>query len=186
MADDGVNGWELWKFNGASSSLVANLNPGGDFFPEKMVVMNNNLYFVATTPATGYELWKYDGTTVTLLADANPGPGSSFPRVPTPFNNELFFAAANDGVVDWEPWGDISVPFRVTTIERTGNDIHLVWTTLGGTTNIVKASDRDVAGPYHDLGAPIVVPGVSATTADYLDVGGAVSGSSRFYRVMKP
>lgn len=184
-ANDGVNGWELWKFNGVSSSLVSNLNPSGDSFPEKLVVHNDNLYFVATTPATGYELWKYDGTTVTLTADPNPGPGDSFPRVPTAFNNELFFSASNDGVVDWEPWGDISVPFRVTTIERVGNDIRLVWTTLGGTTNIVKASNGGVVGPYSNLGTPIVVPGVSATTAEYLDVGGAALGS-RFYRIVKP
>lgn len=185
-ANDGVNGWELWKFNGATSSLVANLNPSGDSFPENLVVQNDNLYFVATTPATGYELWKYDGTTVTLTADPNPGPGDSFPRVPTPFNHELFFSAADDGVGNWEPWGDISVPFQVTTIERTGNDIRLVWSTLGGTTNIVKASDNGVIGPYYNLSAPIIVPGVSATTADYVDVGGVVPGSSRFYRIMKP
>jgi hypothetical protein len=131
-------------------------------------------------------LWKYDGTTVTLTADSNAGPGDSFPRVPTAFNNELFVSAADDGVGNWEPWGDISVPFRVTTIERVGNDIRLVWNTLGGTTNIVKASNSDVVGSYSKLGTPIVVPGVSATTADYLDVGVAVSGGSRFYRIMKP
>jgi ELWxxDGT repeat protein len=184
-ANDGVNGWELWKYDGVSSSLVANLNPSGDSFPENLVIAHDILYFVATTPATGYEVWKYDGISVTLAADVNPGPNPSNPRNLVAFKNELCFSASIDGVEDWELWRILAAPFRVTSIERTGGDIHLTWNTLGGTTNVVQVSDGGVGGPYVNLSAPMVIPGVSPTTADYSHVGGAAPGS-RFYRIVQP
>lgn len=185
-ADDGVHGWEMWKFDGTTASLVADLNPTGDSFPESLVSVNDVVYFIATTPATGYEMWKYDGTAVTLAADVNPGANSSNPRNPTAFNGELCFSAADNGVEDWELWRILSVPFRVTVIERTGGDVHLTWSTVGGSTNVVKYSDGGVGGPYFDLSGPMLIPGVSATTADYWDRGGASGRNSRFYRIVQP
>jgi hypothetical protein len=44
----------------APSFRVTNLNPSGDSYPENLVIQNDSLYFMATTPATGYELWEYD------------------------------------------------------------------------------------------------------------------------------
>jgi ELWxxDGT repeat protein len=103
-ADDGIHGWELWKYDGVNAILVGDLNESGDSFPDSLTVFNGALYFSATTPSTGYELWKCDGQNIVLAADVNPGSGDSYPRSFTPFGQELVFTAAGDGASDWELW----------------------------------------------------------------------------------
>jgi ELWxxDGT repeat protein len=105
MADDGANGYELWRHNGTDSVLL-NLNPGGaesSSYPKHFTAFNNVLYFQAYDAAHGYELWKTDGTAATLVQDINPGTASSAPEFLTPFNGALYFRAA-DPTHGFELW----------------------------------------------------------------------------------
>lgn len=103
MADDGVNGYELWKATGTGATLLAYINPAGDSFPKYFTPFNNKLYFQAFTSTSGYELWKTDGTNTSLVTDLNPSSNSSFPDSFTVFNNALYFRA-NDGTNGLELW----------------------------------------------------------------------------------
>jgi ELWxxDGT repeat protein len=102
IAEDGVNGFELWKSDGTAkgTTLVADINPGigssihgfsseGYQFP----IYSNNIYFSATDGVSGYELWKSDGssTGTKRVADINPGPSGSGPRELTVVGETLFF-----------------------------------------------------------------------------------------------
>ncbi len=183
-ANDGANGWELWNFDGLSANLVTNLNPSGDSFPEWLVPFNDSLYFVATTQETGYELWRYDGVVVNLAANINPDANSSFPNNFQTFNNQLVFDANSAGSFDLEPWTLIAAPFSIKSIQPAGNQMQIIWNTLGGTTNILQASG-DVAGPYTNLSAPIRIEGITGATTNFTDPE-AANTAARFYRIVQP
>ena len=106
MADDGANGYELWKQGATGTVLLTNLNPGGltsSSFPKSFTPFNNALYFVATSMGTGYELWKTDGTNTSLAADLIPGGGNSFPDYLTVYDGALYFRAT-DAARGYELW----------------------------------------------------------------------------------
>jgi len=77
--------------------------------------------------------------------------------------------------------------FRVTAINREGNNIRVTWQTSGGETNMLQATNGGPGGSYKtnfvDLPPQIIVTGVGLTTTNALDVGGATNFPSRFYRV---
>jgi ELWxxDGT repeat protein len=103
-ADDGVHGRELWKYDGTTTSLVADLKLGsGSSGLSNLTVFDNALYFSANDGVHGRYLWKYDGTTASLVADLNPVSQSSYPGGFTVFNNALYFNA-DDGVHGTELW----------------------------------------------------------------------------------
>jgi ELWxxDGT repeat protein len=184
-ADDGVNGWELWMYDGISASLVTNLNPSGDSFPEHLTVFDGALYFTATTPDTGYELWKCDGTTVTLAADVNPGTGSSYPQSLVALNQQLCFSAIQDGLSDQELWAAWTAPFKITSVQNLGAGIRLTWSTVGGRTNIIQASDT-VTGSFNDLSDPLVVSGSGEVVTNFTVNVGTTSAPVKFYRIVQP
>ena len=75
----------------------------------------------------------------------------------------------------------------ITGIAQQGNDMLITWTTTGGKTNVVQATNGDLGGNYSnnftDI-SPIIIPnGISLTTTNYLDVGGATNFPPRSYRV---
>ena len=81
-ANDGVNGYELWKTNGTESGtlLVKDINIGStpsNATPK--VIANNKLFIIANDGTNGSELWTSDGTAIgtTLVKDINPA-GSAF------------------------------------------------------------------------------------------------------------
>ena len=68
-ANDGTNGFELWKSDGTASGtmMVKDINTGSDdginsFTGPQMTAVGNTLYFQADDGTNGYELWKSDGT----------------------------------------------------------------------------------------------------------------------------
>lgn len=108
-ADDGVNGSELFKYDGASVELVADIRPGADFQgrahdsnPRGFTVFNNQLLFRADDGIHGRELFKYDGQKISLVSDINPlitesgNAKGSYPTAFTPLREMLLFKA-DDG-----------------------------------------------------------------------------------------
>lgn len=183
-ATDGINGWELWVYDGTTASMVTNLNTVGDSFPEWFRIVDKCLFFVATTPETGYEVWRFDGQSVSLVTDINPGPGDSYPQFPAVFGNRLVFSATSDGFSNWEPWVIQTASLHITRLLAEGNGRRLRWTTLGGSTNIVEAS-QTVEGTFTDLSEPIVIPGSGETMGEYFDANPG-SPDRKFYRIRQP
>ncbi len=77
IANDGVNGNELWKTDGSEEGTlpVADINPFGSSSPNKLTLINDQLFFTANDGTSGTELWKTDGTTggTSLVKDIFPG-----------------------------------------------------------------------------------------------------------------
>lgn len=83
IADNGVNGYELWRSDGTESgtALVKDINLGvehGAAYP--LVASGEQLFFSGTDGATGYELWQSNGQPdgTSLVADLSPGTDNSF------------------------------------------------------------------------------------------------------------
>ncbi len=127
-----ASGFELWKTDGTTASLVTNLAPGtAGSFPEGMTVFNGALYFRATDGVRGFELWKYDGISASLAADINPA-GDSFAKNFTVFQNRLYFSA-NDGVHGWELWSyDGATATPVADLNPAGDSFPEQLTVAGG------------------------------------------------------
>ena len=106
-ADDGVNGYELWRTNGTSTNRVADINlaVGAGSNPNGFTALNDWLYFQAADATEGNELWRTNGTTTELFADINStgGTGSSDPAEFTVVGDWLYFSATQ-GDADRELW----------------------------------------------------------------------------------
>jgi hypothetical protein len=82
---------------------------------------------------------------------------------------------------------NVTVPPNITGVARLGNNMLITWTTTGGKTNVVQATNGGAGGNYTnnftDL-SPIIIPiGSSLTSTNYLDVGDATNFPARYYRV---
>lgn len=128
-ADDGFNGMELWEYNGVQPSLVANLNPASDAYPEEFTEYNGKLYFRAwADDSIGTELYVYDGVNApTLVADLYPGSSGGWANESYPFslkvvNGKLVFVATGPSGNDnlWE-YDGVSAPVRITNYVPTGS-----------------------------------------------------------------
>jgi ELWxxDGT repeat protein len=89
----------------AGTTLFKTLNGGVSSNPQKFIVYNNRLYFIASDFSKGLELWFSDGTVENTRVFKDISPGKSWTP---PFNlaissGKLFFAG-NDGVNNYEPW----------------------------------------------------------------------------------
>jgi ELWxxDGT repeat protein len=110
VANNGINGNELWKSDGttAGTVMVKNIFPDGvtpSSKPSQLTNINGTLYFMADDGTNGYELWKSNGTAAgtVMVKDINPGAGGSYPNRMTELNGTLFFTAG-DGVSGHELW----------------------------------------------------------------------------------
>ncbi|BBH39096.1 hypothetical protein myaer102_16210 [Microcystis viridis NIES-102] len=64
-ANDGVNGFELWKSDGTATGtvLLKNILPGFSWSgPSNLTAVGSTLFFRANDGVNGQELWKSDGT----------------------------------------------------------------------------------------------------------------------------
>ena len=114
-AYDGVHGRELWRCNGTTATLAADIVPGGQYSssnPSGLTVFRGTLYFCATDDVHGYELWSFDGTNAQMVAEINPTPdpgnGDTFLMDSSPANltvlDGLLYFSANDGIHGRELW----------------------------------------------------------------------------------
>jgi ELWxxDGT repeat protein len=73
---------------------VTDINTSGNSSPDKFVIYNNKLYFIASDGITGTELWSIDADNVVTgpLTDINPS-ASSYVGSLALFNNRIYFSA---------------------------------------------------------------------------------------------
>lgn len=104
-ADDGADGRELWRTNGASTSRIGDLRPGApsSFVRSDRAVLGGHLYFAADDGASGAELWRTDAQTAERVADLRPGPEGSDPTGFVVAGGWLYLAA-DDGARGRELW----------------------------------------------------------------------------------
>ncbi len=96
VANDGVNGAELWSYDGTNAALAADINNGPGSSNAGVgfsAVYNGKLYFSADDGTNGTELWSYDGTNAELVADIYQGPGGYGHKGFTVFDDKLYFWA---------------------------------------------------------------------------------------------
>jgi len=108
IANDGTNGYELWKSDGteAGTVLVKDIDPGASgSFPSNLTDVDGTLFFIAADGTNGYELWKSDGTEAgtVLVKDIDPGASGSFPTNLTNVDGTLLFSS-DDGPTGYELW----------------------------------------------------------------------------------
>lgn len=108
VANDGVNGNELWKSDGTTNGtvLVKNINSGlSSSDPEQLIVLGSTLYFTADNGSNGIELWKSDGTSsgTVMVRDIRSGSRDSDIKNITLMGSVLYFTA-NDGSNGSELW----------------------------------------------------------------------------------
>ncbi len=86
-----------------------------------------------------------------------------------------------------DPTNALSSPFRITSITQQGNDVLLIWTAAGGSTNVVQATGGN-GGSYStnfaNISPLIDVAGSGLTSTNYVDAGGATNVPARYYRVV--
>jgi len=100
-AQTSATGAEVYRFDGSTSQLVADLNPGSNGSnPAGLTTWNDQLFLQATLPATGTELYQFDGVSF-QLTDIAPGAANSTPSGFESHNSALYFQA-NDGVLGAE------------------------------------------------------------------------------------
>jgi RHS repeat-associated protein len=106
-ANDGTNGFELWKSDGttASTVLVKDIWSVASSSPSKLTAVNGTLFFAASDGTNGTELWKSDGTSAgtVMVKDINPSLSGFTPGSLTVVNNALLFTADN-GTAAKELW----------------------------------------------------------------------------------
>ena len=111
-AEDGINGYELWKSDGtdAGTVMVKEIFPGSSSqfgyssFINNLINVNGILFFSAADSLNNNELWKSDGTAAgtVKVKEINSTTGSSLSNL-TNINGTLYFSA-NDGINGLEPW----------------------------------------------------------------------------------
>lgn len=159
-ANDG-SGITFWKSNGtkAGTVKVKNVVPyGGNVFAADYMdfycIVNDVLYFNASTDKYGEELWKTDGTSAgtVLVKNISYGSGGSEPGFLTNVNGELFFTQYNFALwkSDGTPGGTVLVknidasPDSYLFTERCVADNKLFFNTK----NLLWVSDGTDAGTH--------------------------------------
>ena len=101
-ANDGVDGFELWKSDGTEEGtvLVADINPPGGLgfghsSPSSPVAVGGVLLFAANDGVTGRELWRSDGTAegTDRVRDIVPGAVGSDPDELLAVDGTVYFSA---------------------------------------------------------------------------------------------
>jgi hypothetical protein len=152
------------------------------------IVVSNNLVLAGTLDVTdgggltttNYTLFTYGGT----LSYAGLVIGST-PSNATCVVSTNTIGQVNLGVTVTTPPSPL--PFQITSIVRSTNNITVTWTTAAAGTNFVQAGDGDANGMYdtnnyQNIGQPFTV--LAGMTNSYTDIGGATNTPSRFYRIL--
>jgi len=143
IANDGVNGIELWKSDGTVSGtvMVKDISPGsaGGLNGSSLVAIGSTVYFAASDGAVGRELWKSDGTEAgtVMVKDIYPGFGefgASNPVGLAGVNGRLFFRAESpspSGAQLWTSDGTETGTVRIAIMNPGGNCLAQSFTGVG-------------------------------------------------------
>jgi ELWxxDGT repeat protein len=155
VANNGINGEELWFSNGSTASLVKDINPGsaGSYY-QFLAFENNTLFFLTDDGTTGQELWRSDGTSsgTYLLHDFTPGI-NAVPYTYKTFNNKFYYYNSGSKAI-WETNGTIigtssvTIPATNTATLVTANSDMLVFNNVLYFTNHRFPSNLNLWG--HD------------------------------------
>jgi hypothetical protein len=84
----------------------------------------------------------------------------------------------------------VSTDFRILSITNAGNNIVLTWITTGGKVDVVQATGGSngsyATNGFADISPPILIPGSSSVTTNYVDAFGATNQPARYYRIRHP
>ena len=111
VADDGVHGFEPWRSDAVTVSLLMDVNPGpasslpkdGNLPSQLSGVASGLMLFAPDDGAHGFELWATDGWNTRRIADIIPGGAGSGP-FGFAASGPLIFFTANDARVGSELW----------------------------------------------------------------------------------
>lgn len=140
FANDGVNGFELWRSDGTAqgTQMVKNIDgTSGDSIGTLpyLTVVGNTLYFSATD-SRGTKLWKSDGTAVgTVIVTDSPQAGFD-PRLITAVGNTVYFRgySPTSGSELWKSDGTAAGTILVKDIAPGGANSNLLRFTAAGNT----------------------------------------------------
>jgi ELWxxDGT repeat protein len=173
-ADNGTDGYELWKSSGSGATMVADINDtaGEGSDPNSLLAVGNTIYFSAYNQSGGRELMHATASGYTGYFDISAGLDSSGPNYLTDFNGQLYFTAstadagnelwrvnssgtAAERVADINPGAGSSTPYSLTPIGDwlyfTANDGASgweLWRTNGITTELVKDISAGAGDSY--------------------------------------
>jgi ELWxxDGT repeat protein len=107
--------------------MVANINPGGDAYPNNFVTCGNKLFLTADDGVHGREIWVSDGTLTgtAIVKDIHPGIKGSAPNWLYSWNGKVFFVDDGDGISPGGLWitdGTSSGTFKLNTVFPSTND----------------------------------------------------------------
>jgi ELWxxDGT repeat protein len=137
MDDDGVTGYELWKYDGANVSEVADINPGATAsMPTPHRAYNNAYYFEANDGLHGTELWRLDplSALVRITGVTRQGKDVSLTwTMPGGFTHALQSATPGVGI-----WSSNFTDRSPTMVSPAGNIVTMNYLDVGGATNPAK------------------------------------------------
>lgn len=98
VADNGINGSELWVYDGENAAtMVADLNPGSaSSHPLNLLPYNGSLYFTADDGTTGRELWYFTDTTSTGIHTPHAQGQPQAQLYPNPANSYVTISAQQE------------------------------------------------------------------------------------------
>lgn len=147
-----ATGVELWQSQGASATLVKDLNPGPDssfFTPLTAQGAQDVLYFTAFENSTGVELWRSNGTAggTQLVKDLNPGLPDAFtgPTAAVTVGTTLFFQL-DDGVHGRELWHSDGTAAGTELVKDIQPGSAASWSFYGIGATLVALNDRLLFG----------------------------------------
>jgi ELWxxDGT repeat protein len=134
-ADDDIHGYELWKYDGANVSLVADINQGPSISqPIPHQAFKGMYLFEATDGANGIELWRLDAVSqlVQITGLRRQGNDMSISWTsPGGLTNVLQTSAGNVGGGVTNNFADRSTPL----VAPAGDMVLLTYLDVGGATN---------------------------------------------------
>lgn len=188
VADDGVQGRELWATDGTAvgTALVRDVLPGpASGLEQGLVAIGDRVYFSATSPGHGVELWVSAGTadTTRMVLDLVPGQGSSNAYPMSALGDRLLFTTVDDQSGASTLWvtndtlagtqairdfpagvvldGFAPIPGQVMFFERRGDGSSVLWTTDGSAAGTASVASIPATGAAR---APQPVPRPHAET----------------------
>ncbi len=167
QATDASFDQELWEYDGATATQVADINPVGSSIPSDLIVYNNKLYFKANNDVSFGELWEYDGVNApAMVENLYPGFSSSNPGHLAIFNDTLYFQAndSTHGIELFKYGGSGSIELVADIVPGTGHSIPSGLTVFNGV--LYFAADNGTNGielwQYTGAEAPTMVHDIQA------------------------